>query len=153
MGFPKDLLEKVDAIISDTNNQGAFLKNDKLNREILYWERIFRHSQIEIPFSLSLLELFEKAGRKTPPTVGPRNYSLSLYRFGWEKDENETFSFFIENIELKRKLTLQKAPSWMKEVLAPLMEAFSIVFAQYLERLEKGLEICDSIPRNQSLFQ
>ena len=37
MGFPKDLLEKVDAIISDTNNKDAFLKNDKLNREILYW--------------------------------------------------------------------------------------------------------------------
>jgi len=153
MGFPKDLLEKVDAIVNDTNNQGAFLKNDKLNREILYWERIFRHSKIEIPFSLSLLELFEKAGKKTPPAVGPRNYSLSLYRFGWEKDENETFSFFIENTELNRKLTLQKAPFWMKEVLAPLMEAFSVVFSQYLERLEKGLEICDAIPRNQSLFQ
>ena len=153
MGFPKDLEEKVDAIISNTNNQGNFLKNDKLNREILYWERIFRHSQIEIPFSLSLLELFEKAGKKTSTTVGPRNYSLNLYRFGWEKDESEAFSFFIENIELKRKLTLQKAPSWMKEVLAPLMEPFSIIFSQYLERLEKGLEICDSIPRNQSLFQ
>lgn len=153
MGFPKDLLEKVDAIISDTSNQGAFLKNDKLNREIIYWERIFRHSQIEIPFSVCLSELFEKAGKKIPHTVGPRNYSLSLYRFGWEKDENEAFSFFIENLELNRKLTLQKAPSWMKEVLAPLMETFSVVFSEYLERLEKGLEICDSIPRNQSLFQ
>ena len=147
------MLEKVDAIINKSNSEDSFLKNDKLNREILYWERVFRHSQIEIPFSLSLLELFEKAGRKIPPTVGPRNYSLSLYRFGWEKDENEVFCFFIENIELKRKLTLQKAPSWMKEVLAPLMEAFSVIFSQYLERLEKDLEICDSIPRNQSLFQ
>ena len=63
------------------------------------------------------------------------------------------FLFFIENLELNRKLTLQKAPSWMKEVLAPLMETFSVVFSEYLERLEKGLEICDSIPRNQSLFQ
>ena len=153
MSFPKNLLEKVDAIINNSNSEDSFLKNDKLNREILYWERVFRHSQIEIPFSLSLLELFEKAGRKIPPTVGPRNYSLSLYRFGWEKDENEVFCFFIENIELKRKLNLQKAPSWMKEVLAPLMEAFSVIFSQYLERLEKDLEICDSIPRNQSLFQ
>ena len=153
MGFPKNLIEKVDAIISDTSKQGAFLKNDKLNREILYWERIFRHSQIEIPFSLSLLELFEKTGKKEPTEVGPRSYSLGLYRFSWEKDDQGSFCFFIENIDLKRKLVLQKAPSWMKEVLAPLLEPFSVIFSQYLERLEKGLEICDSIPRNQSLFQ
>ena len=155
MSFPPDLLEKVSAIMkdSDSKESGNPIRNDKINREILYWERILRVSKIEIPFSIGLNDLLVKIGKKVPLNLGPHSYSCDLYKLSWEKNEKGHYGFFIENIKLQRKFPLGRSPYWIREVMAPLLETFSLVFSEYLERIEKGLEICGSIPRNQSLFQ
>ena len=155
MSFPPDLLEKVNAIMKDSGSKESegLLRNDKINREILYWERILRVSKIDIPFSVGLSDLILKTGKKIPLGLGPHSYSCDLYKLSWEKNGKDHYGLFIENIKLHRKFSLGRSPYWIREVMAPLLEVFSLVFSEYLERIEKGLEICGSIPRNQSLFQ
>jgi len=101
MSFPPDLLEKVSAIMKDSDSKESvsLLRNDKINREILYWERILRVSKIEIPFSIGLNDLFVKIGKKVPLNLGPHSYSCDLYKLIWEKNEKGQYGFFIENIK------------------------------------------------------
>lgn len=155
MSIPQDLLDKVNKIVTDSGHTDLkkALQNNKVNREILYWERLLVVSKIEIPFSVGIDDLFLSIGKMIPKTLGPLSFTCDLYKLSWEKDESEKFGLFIENIKLKTKLLLHQAPYWIREILAPLLEAFSVVFSKYLERIEKSLEICISIPRNQSLFQ
>ena len=155
MSIPQDLKDKVNEIVKDSGHADLkkALQNNKVNREILYWERILAVSKIEIPFSVGIDDLFLSIGKIIPKNLGPQSFTCDLYKLSWEKDEDEKFCLFIENIQLKRKLLLHRAPYWIREVLAPLLEPFSMVFSKYLERIEKGLAICDSVPRNQSLFQ
>lgn len=128
----EDLMNQI-AKIQGTREATQSPLQQKMLRDLRYYQSQLRLSNVELPFSISLAELEPQYANSL---VGIHGHTRQEYCLHWEKQGGH-FSFTLENVKAKKKKILTECPETILKDIIALIPPMIETMAKQAEQLLK----------------